>query len=493
MLTMMHPARLLCLLVVFAHGLVLNWVEEGCAAEPATSQVSYWKEVRPVFQAHCQGCHQPAKASGEYVMTEFDTLLSGGESGEAAIVAGDPAASRLMALITPAEGKAEMPQDRPPLVDTQLELIRQWIAQGAVDDTPESARRRFDAEHPPEYAAAPVVTSVQFSPDGLWLAVSGYHEVLLHEVAKLLAGEAPQPIRLIGLSERIEAVAFSPDGKQLAVAGGSPGRLGELQLWDLTTHSLLRSVPVTFDTCYGASWSPDGKLVAIGCPDNTVRAFDTETGRQVLFNGAHNDWVLDTVFSVDGTNLVTVSRDRSMKLIDVATERFIDNITSITPGALKGGLHAVDRHPTENHLLIGGSDGVPKTYRMFREQNRQIGDDFNLIKPYPGLPGRIFSVEYRRDGKQIVAGSSFNGTGHVNVYDTESASVVASLQEIGSAVYTVAFSPDGSLIASGGFAGDVSLHDAATGARRISFVPIPLGTNADNPNPNANSNVNALP
>ena len=36
---------------------------------------------------------------------------------------------------------------------------------------------------------------------------------------------------------------------------------------------------------------------------------------QVLYQSAHDDWVLDTVFSTDGSHLVTVSRDRSMKLI----------------------------------------------------------------------------------------------------------------------------------------------------------------------------------
>lgn len=188
--------------------------------------------------------------------------------------------------------------------------------------------------------------------------------------------------------------------------------------------------------------------------------------------------MLDTVFSVDSQHLVTVSRDRSMKLMEVATERFVDNITSITPGALKGGLNAVDRHPTENQLLIGGADGVPKTYKMFREQDRKIGDDFNLLKQYPAMPGRIFDVAYRPDGKQIVAGGGLDGAGHVQVFDTESASLVANLMEIQSSIYCVAFSPDGHWVASGDFLGRVYLHDAATGKQLVSFVPVDLQTTA---------------
>ena len=63
--------------------------------------------------------------------------------------------------------------------------------------------------------------------------------------------------RLIGKSQRIESVQFSPDGKTLAVTGGTPAERGEVQIWDLATKTLKKSIPVTYDTLYGASWSPD--------------------------------------------------------------------------------------------------------------------------------------------------------------------------------------------------------------------------------------------
>ena len=114
--------------------------------------------------------------------------------------------------------------------------------------------------------APPVLKSVEFSPDGDLLAVGGYHEVLLHK-----ADGSGLVARLVGQSERIESARFSPDGKLLAVSGGSPGRFGEVQIWDVEKRELKLSLMIGYDTLYGASWSPNGKMVAFGCPDNTIR------------------------------------------------------------------------------------------------------------------------------------------------------------------------------------------------------------------------------
>ena len=97
-----------------------------------------------------------------------------------------------------------------------------------------------------------------------------------------------------------------------------------------------------------------------------------------------------------------------MKLTEVATQRFVDNVTSITPGALKGGLMTVSRRPLQikrfvksppdptekqyDELVVGGSDGMPRVYKMHREVKRVIGDDANKIREFAAMPGRIFCL-----------------------------------------------------------------------------------------------------
>ena len=447
--------------------------EEAADGDKKTAEpVSYYRQVRPIFLKHCQGCHQPAKPSGKLVVTSYADLRKGGRSDEPIIVPGKPEESLLFQEITPDDGDPpSMPKKRDPLSQVEIDLIRRWITEGSKDDTPESASRpQFTMEKPPVYSRPSVLTSLDFSPDGSLLAVSGYHEVLLHK-----ADGSGLEGRLVGLSERVEAAVFSPDGKPLAVAGGSPGRAGELQIWDVAKRKLRLSVPVTHDTIYGASWSSDGKTVAFGCADTTLRAIDAKSGKQVLFQGAHNDWVLDTVFSTDNSHLVSVSRDRSLKLIMVKTEQFIDNITSITPGALKGGLMAVDRHPKKDHLLVGGADGVPKVYKMYREKARKIGDDYNVVRKFDPLPGRVFAAEFNSEGNRIVVGSSFNGSGEVRVYvNEEKDSKMLWKLEAGGGIYAVTFSPDGKTVAAGGFSGAVLLINAVKGEQIRRFIPVPL-------------------
>ncbi len=117
------------------------FAEEQAANDKTADSVSYYNDIRPIFQAHCQGCHQPAKPGGEYIMTSFEKLLAGGEGETPAIVPGQPDESYLIGQITPVDGEAEMPRNGKPLDPSQIALIRQWIARGAADDTPAGARR----------------------------------------------------------------------------------------------------------------------------------------------------------------------------------------------------------------------------------------------------------------------------------------------------------------------------------------------------------------
>ena len=69
-------------------------------------------------------------------MTHFETMIQGGESDGKAILPGNAGESYLVELITPVNGKAEMPRKEEPLSQVEIDLVKQWIDQGALKRYP---------------------------------------------------------------------------------------------------------------------------------------------------------------------------------------------------------------------------------------------------------------------------------------------------------------------------------------------------------------------
>jgi WD40 repeat protein/mono/diheme cytochrome c family protein len=434
----------------------------GVAGRPAAaaSPVSYQKQVQPILQRRCQGCHQPANRSGKLAVTSYPFLKTGGDHGPG-FIPGKPSESVLVRYIGGKEPL--MPKGGPPMPAAEVALIQRWIAEGAKDDTI-AAKDPIDAAHPPSYAAPPVISALAYSPDGSTLAVAGYREVLLHKAdGSGLIG------RLVGASDRIETLAYSPDGKLLAAVGGAPARFGEVQFWDPATRQLLRAVQATYDTLFGASISPDGKMLAFGCADNTARIVTVPEGKQILKFENHSDWVFATAFSRDNKNLITASRDRAMKLVLIEGDSgsFVDDINKHYEG-----LKCVARHPKEEQIVCAGFDGIPRLYRIFREKARTMMDeDHNLIREFERQPGPVNALAFSPDGTRLaVAGVG----GEAHVYDVKEGKKVATLKGHEGAIFALAYSPKGDLIATGGFDGRVRLFNAATGALVKAFVPVPM-------------------
>ncbi len=425
----------------------------GLGTALSGAEPGYFRDVRPILQRQCQGCHQPNLKSSGLDLTTFEGLQAGGKRGPA------PA---LLVQYLKGELKPQMPLGQPGLPAEQIRIIEQWVAAGAKDDTPAEARETVAAGKLTVYHQAPVVTALAFSPDGRTLAVSGNREVLLHALGS--PGEPPR--RLPGLSERILSLAFSRDGALLLAAGGTPARFGEVQLWDVAAGTLRRSTMISGDTVFGASLSPDGTRVAAGCADNTVRILDAATGKELYKIGNHENWVLGTVFGVDGKRIVSVGRDRAAKLTDAGSGAFLENVN-----LLRGELAAVARHPAKEIVVIGGEDRVPYVYLMDRPKNMKIADDTTLIRKLPRQNGPIAALAWSGDGRLIAVGGA---APEVNIYDAETGALAATAKGHTAGIYTVAFSPDSKTVATAGFDGQVRLYEAATGLLQRAFVPVPL-------------------
>ncbi|KAG8938809.1 hypothetical protein FRC04_007516 [Tulasnella sp. 424] len=195
---------------------------------------------------------------------------------------------------------------------------------------------------------------------------------------------------LTGHTDEVNSVCFSPDGKLLA--SGSDDET--IRLWDPQTGKQFGE-PLTghTDWCYSVCFSLDGKLLASGSK-GTIRLWDPQTGKQFgePLTG-HTWWVNSVCFSPDGKLLASGSSDQTIRLWDPQTgKQFGEPLTGHTDW-----VNSVCFSP-DGKLLASGSDD--ETIRLWDPQTgKQFGE------PLTGHTDRVNSVCFSPDGKLLASGS----------------------------------------------------------------------------------------
>jgi mono/diheme cytochrome c family protein len=107
----------------------------SCETLPETgNEVSYGRQIAPIFALHCNGCHSDENPSSGFRTGSYRGLMHGGTIGDD-IVPGKPDSSILVQLIEGVRGpEQQMPNGARPLHSSQIQLIRNWIAEGAKND-----------------------------------------------------------------------------------------------------------------------------------------------------------------------------------------------------------------------------------------------------------------------------------------------------------------------------------------------------------------------
>lgn len=97
----------------------------------SAAPVDFEKDIEPIFVERCLDCHGPERQKGQFRLDRLASLLRGGDSGEVAIVPGNPAESFLTKLIKHKEPDLEMPPKGDPLSPREIARIEAWIQEGA--------------------------------------------------------------------------------------------------------------------------------------------------------------------------------------------------------------------------------------------------------------------------------------------------------------------------------------------------------------------------
>jgi RNA polymerase sigma factor (sigma-70 family) len=152
------------------------------------------------------------------------------------------------------------------------------------------------------------MTALAFSPDGRTL-VSGGDRVLRR--FDVTTGKQQE---LFGTGHgQTHAMAFTPDGKTLAVASHD-----DATLWDTATWKEIRKIPEKY--VYSLAISPDGTRLATGVGGDTVRVWETATGKEkAACKGRHQGRIWAVAFSPDGKLVAGGSEGSSIQLWDAAS------------------------------------------------------------------------------------------------------------------------------------------------------------------------------
>ena len=323
--------------------------------------------------------------------------------------------------------------------------------------------------------------AVAFSPDGRSLAVATTIGVWLYDLedrsrltllpveraqavayttdgTTLVLG-SPQGIELwdvatgtrtaaLGGNARIEAMALSPDGGTLATGTGG----SRIDLWNLATGSLLAT---TLDghtsEVSSVSFSPRGTVLVAGERDGSVRLWDLATGANTV-TFRHGEEIRSVSFSADGATVASASRDGSVKLWDVATEALF-----LVLEARGLQVFSVSYSPDPAILASGTSHGTVEVWNLARAK----------IYTHSGQGGFVESVAFSPDGRILASATE----GSVFLWDLTTGEATA-LTEHMEVIPGLAFSPDGSTLASTAYAWDASidLWDVATGRRTATLT-----------------------
>ncbi|MFN6108038.1 MAG: c-type cytochrome domain-containing protein, partial [Planctomycetaceae bacterium] len=107
----------------------------------AAAEVDYTRDVKPLLQQHCVGCHGAKRQRGDLRLDSRAALLKGGSRGPA-VVAGKATESLLIQAVTQADPEIAMPPEGEPLSAEAIQLLRDWIDQGAPGPSDEAPTRK---------------------------------------------------------------------------------------------------------------------------------------------------------------------------------------------------------------------------------------------------------------------------------------------------------------------------------------------------------------
>jgi WD40 repeat protein len=300
------------------------------------------------------------------------------------------------------------------------------------------------------------VNSAAFSPDGRRIVTGGADgSVRVWDSATLTPIGSP----LVGHHGEIHAVTFNAVGTRIVSAGMD----GSVRQWDAISAV---PIPAGQGELRAAAFSHDGRQIATAGNDGTVKLWNRVTGGEIDRLGTPSDAytrgdlsraIMSLAFNDDGTRIATARYDGLVQLWDVTDGKVIDlpmadhQPSFKDPGRLIG---SVAFNLSGSRIVSGGNDGALRLWDA---------DSLQAL-PVIAAPYEIWAVAFSPDGSEIATGSG-GYDNSLQLWDAASGTAIGEpmIGHRNWQLMSVAFGPKGDVVATGGYDGSVRVWGKADG------------------------------
>lgn len=192
---------------------------------------------------------------------------------------------------------------------------------------------------------------------------------------------------LEGHELRVNRIAFHPHVQNLLA---STSEDETWRLWDLERKEEILLQEGHVAPVFGASFHPDGSLLATSDTAGVIRLWDLRTGRSIMgFEGLHVEQVIGLDFAANGFNLASCSGDNTVRVWDIRRRKCLEVLT-----AHEKLVSSVRYSNNGSVLITAGYDCVARIWRT---------SDYKIIKNLPIHESRIMAADISPDGKAVVS------------------------------------------------------------------------------------------